>query len=74
MTSAESFSVATPLRRRSSPYELPEIVKDLQELAELDWESFLLKRVAQPLDELPLEVVSRCGYKIQYSTSFPESR
>ena len=53
------------------PYELPEIVKDLQELADFEWEAFLLKRVAQPLEELPLEVVSRCGYKIEYSSQAP---
>ena len=57
-----------PTTAKVVPYELAEIVKDLQELADFDWESFLLKRVAQPLDELPLEVVSRCGYKVQYST------
>ena len=58
-------------RPRSFPTSCAEIVKDLQELADFDWESFLLKRVAQPLDELPLEVVGRCGYKIQYSTRAP---
>jgi predicted metalloprotease with PDZ domain len=52
-------------------YELADIVKDLKELADFDWESFLLKRVAQPLDELPLEVLSRCGYKVQYSPVVP---
>ena len=40
-------------------------------MTDFDWESFLLKRVAQPLDELPLEVVSRCGYKVQYTTRTP---
>ena len=53
------------------PYELPEIVKDLQELADFEWEAFLLKRVAQPLEALPLDVVSRCGYKIEYSSRVP---
>jgi predicted metalloprotease with PDZ domain len=60
-----------PTTAKVIPYELPEIVKDLQDLADFQWESFLLKRVAQPLEELPLEVVSRCGYKIQYSTRLP---
>ncbi len=52
-------------------YELADIVKDLHDLADFDWESFLLKRVAQPLDELPLEVISRCGYKVQFSAKEP---
>ena len=68
------FLGGNPTTAKVSPYELPEIVKDLQELTELDWESFLLKRVAQPLDELPLEVVSRCGYKIQYSDQLPREQ
>jgi predicted metalloprotease with PDZ domain len=53
------------------PYELPEIVKDLSELADFDWQPFLEKRVSQPLDALPLEVVSRCGYRIEYSNRAP---
>ena len=52
MTSAESSWVVGPTTAKVVPYELPEIVKDLQELADFEWEAFLLKRVAQPLDEL----------------------
>ena len=63
-----------PTTAKVIPYELPEIVKDLQELADFEWEAFLLKRVAQPLEQLPLEVVSRCGYKIQYSSRVPEEQ
>ena len=65
------FLGASPTTTKVVPFELAEIVKDLRELTEFDWESFLLKRVAQPLDELPLEVVSRCGYKVQYATRIP---
>jgi len=53
------------------PYELPEIVKILSELADFDWEPFLEKRVSQPLETLPLDVVGRCGYRIQYSNRPP---
>ncbi len=65
------FLGGAPTTAKVVPYELPEIVKDLQDLADFEWEAFLLKRVAQPIEELPLEVVSRCGYKIQYSTRLP---
>lgn len=65
------FLGGSPTTAKVVPFELAEIVKDLQELTDFDWESFLLKRVAQPLDELPLEVVSRCGYKVQYTTRTP---
>jgi predicted metalloprotease with PDZ domain len=53
------------------PYELPEILKDLHELADFDWESFLEKRVSKPQESLPLEVVGRCGYRLKYATEPP---
>ncbi len=53
------------------PYELPEIVSDLRELADFDWESFLALRVSKPQDALPLEVVGRCGYRLKYATEPP---
>jgi predicted metalloprotease with PDZ domain len=65
------FLGGSPTTAKVVPFDLAEIVKDLQELTDFEWESFLLKRVAQPLDELPLEVVSRCGYKVQYTARAP---
>jgi predicted metalloprotease with PDZ domain len=53
------------------PYELPEIVSKLRELADFDWESFFAKRVSQQQDALPLEVVGRCGYRVKYATEPP---
>jgi predicted metalloprotease with PDZ domain len=53
------------------PYEMPEIVRDLRELADFDWEPFLVGRVSKPQDTLPLEVVGRCGYRLQYATEPP---
>jgi predicted metalloprotease with PDZ domain len=53
------------------PYELPEIVKDLHELADFDWESFFARRASQPQESLPLDVVGRCGYRLQYATEPP---
>ena len=53
------------------PYELPEVLKDLHELADFDWESFLEKRVSKPQESLPLEVVGRCGYRLKYATEPP---
>jgi predicted metalloprotease with PDZ domain len=50
------------------PYELPEIVSDLRELADFDWGSFFARRVSQPQESLPLDVVGRCGYRLQYAT------
>ena len=52
-------------------FDLPEIVSDLRELAEFDWETFLVRRVSQPQESLPLEFVGRCGYRLQYATEPP---
>jgi predicted metalloprotease with PDZ domain len=53
------------------PYELPEIVKTLRDLAEFEWEPFLESRVAQTQDTLPLDVVGRLGYRLRYATQPP---
>ncbi len=68
------FLGGSPTTAKVVPYELADIVNVLKQLADFDWESFLLKRVAQPLDELPLEVVTRYGYKVQYSTHVPDEQ
>ncbi len=51
------------------PYELPEILSILRELADFDWETFLTRRVMQPQDALRLDVVSRCGYRVKYTAA-----
>jgi predicted metalloprotease with PDZ domain len=53
------------------PYDTPEIIKDLNELAEFDWETFLASRVSKPQDALPLDFVARCGYRLKYATEPP---
>jgi predicted metalloprotease with PDZ domain len=62
------FLGKNPSTAKVVPYELPEIVEDLRELADFDWEQFLTKRVTQPQEALPLDVVGRCGYRINYAT------
>ena len=65
------FLGASPSTAKVVPFELPEIVSDLREVADFDWESFLARRVSQPLDALPLDVVGRCGYRLRYATEPP---
>ena len=50
------------------PYDLPEVVRVLNETAEYDWASLLHERVGRPLDSLPLDVVDRIGYRIEYGS------
>jgi predicted metalloprotease with PDZ domain len=49
------------------PYDLPEVIAHLDATTQHDWASFFKQRVSQPLDSLPLDVVSRIGYRLQYS-------
>jgi predicted metalloprotease with PDZ domain len=53
------------------PYDLPEIIQHLNETAPYDWGPFLTMRVSQPLDALPLDLVGRLGYRLQYSATPP---
>jgi len=50
------------------PYDRAEVIQTLKELADYDWESFLHERVDVPQTALPLTVVERCGYRLQYAT------
>ncbi len=50
-----------------APYERADVVKILQELANYDWGKFIHDRVDVPQEALPLDVVGRCGYRLQYA-------
>ncbi len=54
------------------PYELPEIITHLKATANFDWERFLSERTSRPLDALPLELVGRLGYRLQYVPAPPD--
>jgi predicted metalloprotease with PDZ domain len=62
------FLGANPSTAKVVPFDLHEVVRDLHEVADFDWESFLARRVSQPQDALPLDVVGRCGYRLRYAT------
>ncbi len=47
------------------------MVKDLKEVCDYDWEGFLKSRTERPLESLPLEVLPRIGYKVNYSNRTP---
>jgi predicted metalloprotease with PDZ domain len=65
------FLGATRSSAKVVPYELPEIVETLHELADFDWERFLQRRVAETQDTLPLDVVGRLGYRLRYASLPP---
>jgi predicted metalloprotease with PDZ domain len=63
----KKFMGAVAAKEKVVPYEFPEIVRTLKELADYDWEQFLSRRVSAPLETLPLDLVGRCGYRLQYA-------
>ncbi len=48
-------------------YDRAEIIDALQKVAKYDWENFLHERVDVPQETLPLSVIERCGYRLQYA-------
>jgi predicted metalloprotease with PDZ domain len=67
----KSFLGMSRPRARVVPYELPEIVQNLKQLADFDWGAFLARHVASTQEALPLDVVGRCGYRLQYTIKSP---
>jgi predicted metalloprotease with PDZ domain len=55
-------------RDKVVPYDLPEIVKILKELDDHDWDQFFARRVSAPLENLPVEVLVHCGYRLGYAS------
>jgi predicted metalloprotease with PDZ domain len=53
------------------PYDLPEIVKELKQFADYDWDTFFARRVTATQRDLPLDVVGSCGYRLGYTTKSP---
>lgn len=54
------------------PYDVAEIVRLLKATADFDWEPFLTQRISRPLDALPLDLVGRIGYRLQYAPSLSD--
>ncbi len=54
------------------PYDCGEIVALLKETADFHWEHFLNERTGRPLDVLPLDLVGRLGYRLEYARKPPE--
>ncbi len=49
------------------PYDIAEVYSALRDQAEWDWEGFFSKRVSEPQQALPLDVIGMLGYRLQYS-------
>jgi predicted metalloprotease with PDZ domain len=49
------------------PYEIDEVYTTLAGVLPWDWQRFFEDRVRQRHEQLPLEVISRCGYRLEYA-------
>lgn len=63
------FLGQNPASGDTVPYDVGEIVRLLKATADFDWERLLIERTGRPLDALPLDLVGRLGYRLQYTSS-----
>lgn len=61
------FFRKVPGKATVAGHDFDDVVKDLKSLVDYDWETLLTRRVTLPQEALPLEVVSRLGYRLQYA-------
>ena len=59
-------------RQHVVPFQIGELVTALEKLAPYDWNGLIQRRIEVPLEELPLDVIDRVGYRLQYVAERPE--
>ncbi len=67
------FLGRNPSSGETVPYDVDEIVRLLKATADYKWERFLSERTGRPLDALPLDLVGRLGYRLQYASNPPDN-
>ncbi len=58
--------LGTSHTNKIEPYGLDEIIRTLKECADYDWEGFFRERVSAPQESLPMGVVERLGFRLEY--------
>ncbi len=59
-------------RDKIVPYERADVIKALNDITPYDWATFIHDRVDVTQTDLPLTVLERCGYRLQYSPEPPK--
>lgn len=67
-----AFFAVKPGSLPVSPYTFDEICDALNAVSRYDWSGFLRARVGQTQETMPLDVVTRIGYRLQYASEAPE--
>ncbi|MBM3290838.1 MAG: hypothetical protein FJY92_11870, partial [Candidatus Hydrogenedentes bacterium] len=66
------FHAVTPNTLPVSPYTIDDVCAALDAVSPYDWKGFIESRTAQPQEGLPMDVVARLGYRLQYANETPE--
>ncbi|MBI1323192.1 M61 family peptidase [bacterium] len=66
-----SFFAAVPGKKHVAGFALEDVVRELNAIAEYDWDRFFRDRVEKPQPALPREVVGRLGYRLKYADTPP---
>ncbi|MFO0816283.1 MAG: PDZ domain-containing protein [Gemmatales bacterium] len=61
------FFAKVPGKTTLAEYDYAYVVKALQQTQAYDWDSLLSRRVRTPLESLPLDFLTRLGYRMEYS-------
>ena len=63
----KKFFAKVPGKTTVAGHDFDDVVRDLNSVAAYDWATFLNRRVGSPQDSLPLEVVTKLGYRLRYA-------
>jgi predicted metalloprotease with PDZ domain len=69
----KSFLGAGYPDKKVLPYELEDIIGELEALADHDWRELIEERIQRPQERLALDVVPMLGYRLQFSSTPSES-
>jgi predicted metalloprotease with PDZ domain len=69
----QEFFAAGPDDPRVKPYELGDVIAQLNELVDYDWHGLIRRRVYQPHQELQLQSLWNAGYEYTFTDELPDS-
>jgi predicted metalloprotease with PDZ domain len=68
-----SFFAVRPEALPVSPFTFDELCTALNDVSPFDWKRFIESRIEKPQETLPMDVVARIGYRLQYANETPEN-
>lgn len=65
------FFAKVPGKDVVAGHDYQDVIRDLKATADYDWDALLQRRVAVPQETLPMDVVERFGYRLNYTDKLP---